>query len=263
MSAPNGLRAATGTFGERASLNGVAGYPDLLSESAKAFCRMVLSNSTLDQALRLVAQQGLGLSPGTHAVVVSLPHKKGALVGLAGRGAVDVAQMQQVPDPSPSSDAVMQGATQEVGSLIVEKRWPDFTNSALYCGVQSLLCCPLKEGDRIVGSLSFYSSDEGTFGGPVTEIAQQFAGMAGVFLTNARSYEASTALAVQLNEALSSRAVIDQAKGILMATEGITADQAFDKIKSLSQHTNVKVRELCQRLVEGQPAGGPPIPARV
>jgi GAF domain-containing protein len=157
----------------------------------------------------------------------------------------------------------MEGAPQVVRSLIVEKRWPAFTNTALYCGVQSLLCCPLKEGDRIVGSLSFYSSNEGAFGGQVGARAEEFADLAAVLLTNARSYEASNALAAQLNEALLSRAVIDQAKGILMATEGISAEEAFDKIKSLSQHTNIKVRELARRIVDGRRAEGVSPPARV
>lgn len=264
MSSANGLRSSTGAYQNRPTLSGApGGQRDLLAESAKVFSNVVLSSSTLDQILRLVAQQGLGLSEQTHAVVVSLPHKKGALTGLAGRGAVDIGQLQQAPEPSPSSDAVMAGEPQVVHSLIVEKRWPEFTNTALYCGVQSLLCCPLKEGDRIVGSLSFYSSNEGAFGGRVIASAPEFAGMAAVLLTNARSYGASCALADQLNQALVSRAVIDQAKGILMAAEGISADAAFGKIKRLSQHTNIKVRELAQHIVDGRTAGGPSVPERV
>lgn len=263
MSPLNGLRASTEVY-HRATLTGApGGQPDLLAESGWIFSQVVFSSSTLDQILRLVARQGLGLSEQTHAVVVSLPHKKGALTGLAARGAVDIGQLRQPPEPSPSSDAVVEGEPQVVHSLIVEKRWPEFTNTALYCGVQSLLCCPLKEGERLVGSVSFYSSNEGAFSGPVIASAREFAGMAAVLLTNARSYEASCALAAQLNEALVSRAVIDQAKGILMATEGLSADEAFGKIKSLSQHTNIKVRELAQRIVDGRPAEQTSVPGRV
>jgi GAF domain-containing protein len=262
MSATNGLRTSTAGYPSRVKAAPEA-HQDLPAEAAKVFSQVVLSSSTLDQVLRLVAQEGLGLSPGTHAVVVSLPHKKGALTGVAGRGAVDFGQLKQVPEPSPASDAVMEGTPQVVRSLMVENRWPKFTNTALYCGVQSLLSCPLKEGDRIVGSLSFYSSNVDAFGGRVTAVAQEFADLSAVLLTNARSYEASIALAAQLNEALLSRAVIDQAKGILMVTDGISADEAFDKIKSLSQHTNIKVRDLAQRIVEGRPAVGASVRTRV
>lgn len=257
MSPAKGLRSSTDAYPARATLNGApGGQADLIADSAKLFSQIVFTNSTLDQILRLVAQQGLDLSGETHAVVVALPHKKGALTGIAGRGAVDIGQLRQVPEPSPSTDAIMEGALQVVRSLILETRWPGFTNTALYCGVQSLLCYPLKEGERIVGSLSFYSSNEGAFGRPVTAVAQEFSDLAAVLLANARSYESASALAVQLNEALLSRAVIDQAKGILMATEGLSADEAFDKIKSLSQHTNIKVRELAQCIVEGRSAEG-------
>ena len=71
-----------------------------------------------------------------------------------------------------------------------------------------------------------------------------FAAQAAVVLANAEAYWASRALASQLEEALASRAVIEQAKGILMATQRCGPDAAFALLRSESQNTNRKVRDV-------------------
>lgn len=180
---------------------------------------------------------------------MSLPVKKGAPSAIAGNGHhIDLEKLAVAPAPGPGTDAAGQGRTQSVRSLIVEKRWPEFTNHALYCGVQSVLACPLSGDGQVIGNVVLYSSQASAFQAQQAAVAQAFADSAAVLLSNARAYEAATVLTAQLNEALQSRAVIDQAKGILMATQGLSADEAFDKIRNISQTTNIKVRELAQQI---------------
>lgn len=228
-----------------------------LGESAGFFSNVVLAKTSLQQVIQLVADQALGLSQATDAVVVSLPNKRASLSAIAGRGNVEPDNLFDAPEPGPGSDASGQGRTQIVRSLIGEKRWPQFTNHALYCGVQSVLACPLSGDGHVIGSVVFYSSRETAFESQQAAVAQAFSDSAAVLLSNARAYEAATALSAQLNEALQSRAVIDQAKGILMATHGISADEAFEKVRNISQTTNIKVRELAQQIVDGTLANGP------
>ncbi len=229
----------------------------MLGRSAEVFSRVILGKTNIQQVLQLVADKALELSPDTNAVVASLPNKKGALSAFAGNGRIELDSLAAAPEPGPGSDAAAQGSAQVVRSLIVEKRWPEFTNRALYCGAQSVLACPLSGDGQVIGSVVFYSSQEAAFGSHQAAIAQAFADSAAVLLSNARIYEAATALSAQLNEALQSRAVIDQAKGILMVTQGGSADEAFEKIKSISQTTNIKVRELAQQIVDDTVAKGP------
>lgn len=229
----------------------------MLGRSAEVFSRVILAKTNLQQVLQLVADRALELSPDTNAVVVSLPNKKGALAAFAGNGRIELDSLASAPEPGPGSDAAGQGRAQVVRSLIVEKRWPDFTNHALYCGAQSVLACPLSGDGQVIGSVVFYSSREAAFGSQQAAIAQAFADSAAVLLSNAVDYEAATAISAQLNEALQSRAVIDQAKGILMAAQGISADEAFDKIRSISQTTNIKVRVLAQQIVDDTLANRP------
>jgi AmiR/NasT family two-component response regulator len=76
-------------------------------------------------------------------------------------------------------------------------------------------------------------------------------------LVNVSAYWTAFELSAQLHEAMSSRAVIEQAKGVLMAqSKDLTADQAFDLLRNASQKRNVKLREIARRIVEGR-AGTP------
>jgi GAF domain-containing protein len=232
----------------------------MIARSAEIFSRVILARTSLQQVLQLVADRALELSPDTNAVVVSLPNKKGAQSALSGNGLIELDSLAAAPEPGPGSDAAGQGRAQVVRSLIVEKRWPEFTNRALYCGAQSVLACPLSGDGQVIGSVVFFSSQEAAFGSHQAAIAQAFADSAAVMLSNVRAYEAATALSAQLNVALQSRAVIDQAKGILMVTQGLSADEAFERIKSISQTTNIKVRDLAQQIVDDTLAKGPATP---
>jgi GAF domain-containing protein len=139
---------------------------------------------------------------------------------------------------------------QLVRSMLREPRWPDFTNRALYEGVQSILAFPLRSSEEVFGALNLYSQQEDAFDDRSVSLGETLAARASVVLLNASRFEEATRLADQLQEALKSRAVIDQAKGVLMEREKISADEAFDRLKSLSQRSNLKVRDLATHLVE-------------
>jgi AmiR/NasT family two-component response regulator len=81
-------------------------------------------------------------------------------------------------------------------------------------------------------------------------MAETFAGHAAVAVANAHLYETTAALADQMKQAMATRAVIEQAKGIIMRDRGCTADDAFDALVKLSQEAHVKLREVAQRLVD-------------
>ncbi len=247
----NGLRANDHTHDQHPRSGASWDSSPMAEDAAAPFARVVLAGTSISQAMDLVAEQGLRLSQDIHAVLVQMPEAKGTLRAVAGAGPIDISSLTDAPLPHPGSDAAGQGRIQVIRSLMVESRWPEFTNHALYCGVQSLVACPLGVDGEILGSLVLYSSREAAFESRQAAAAQALADRAAVLLANVRSYEAAAALSAQLGEALKSRAVIDQAKGILMATEGLTADEAFDKIKNLSQATNIKVRDLARQIVAG------------
>ena len=102
---------------------------------------------------------------------------------------------------------------------------------------------------QTIGALNVYGTGDGSFDEQTQELATTFAGYAAVAVANAGLYASTAQLAAHLQRALDSRAVIDQAKGILMSRHGMSAEAAFDLLSRQSQVTNRKVRDIASDLV--------------
>jgi GAF domain-containing protein len=161
--------------------------------------------------------------------------------------------------------AVETRRTQTSGSLGGEPRWPRFGPRVGRLGVHSVLSLPLLLPDRVVGALNVYAHGKDAFGSDALRVGELFARPAAVSVHNAQVLAQSQRLATQLGEALTSRAVIDQALGIIRSRTGASAEDAFDRLQAMSQSQHVKVAEVSRVLVEEavrraharQPAGGP------
>lgn len=162
---------------------------------------------------------------------------------------VDNAQYETLEGPC--LDASRYGETYVVSEMSADARWPVFADAATRKGIRSSLSLPLSVRGQSIGALNLYSNDHDGFDG-ATEIGRLFAGQASVAIANAEVYGASRTLAEQLQEAMSSRAVIEQAKGVLMAGQGCTAEEAFALLRAASQRENVKLREIAERIVSEQ-----------
>lgn len=138
-----------------------------------------------------------------------------------------------------------------------DERWPEFNRAAMDEGIAAVLSAPTMDGEVAKGALNVYS--ESGFADGASEVASLFADQVGVAAINATLYVEGTLLADQLGQALESRAVIEQAKGILIAAERCSAQQAFEILKRASQDQNRKLRdiatEIVQRYTNDEPAG--------
>lgn len=129
--------------------------------------------------------------------------------------------------------------------------YPEFAAAAQAHGVQSTLSLPLMAGDDAAGALNLYSRLRGGFTAEDEQAGSLLAGAAAIVLVNATAYWQAAQLGEQLSQAMQSRAVIEQAKGVLMArSPQLDADQAFDVLRKASQRENVKLREIAQRIVD-------------
>jgi GAF domain-containing protein len=140
--------------------------------------------------------------------------------------------------------------TQTSGSLGGEPRWPRFGPRVGRMGVHSVLSLPLVLPDRVVGALNVYAHAKNAFGPDAVRIGELFARPAAVSVHNAHILAESQRLAEQLGTALTSRAVIDQALGVIMSRTGATADEAFDRLRAMSQSQHVKVAEVSRVLMD-------------
>jgi GAF domain-containing protein len=130
-------------------------------------------------------------------------------------------------------------------------RWPAFTTQALAHGYRSLLAVPLVAAGEALGALNLYARGAGVFDDLDTTVVRLAAQRCADTVAAAQEIIGARTLAAQLEQAMGSRAVIEQAKGVLMGLRGITEQEAFEIIRRHSQNRNIKVRDLAQRIVTG------------
>jgi len=166
-----------------------------------------------------------------------------------GQLALDCDESQYVNGAGPCLESAATGEVIEIPDVRVETRWPAYAERAAEVGALSSLSLPLLVNEQVKGSLNIYSRDSHAFDDEARAAAQKFAPYAGVAVSNMLAYQDARRLAANLQAALDSRAVIDQAKGILMERHKLTADVAFQVLVRRSMQTNRKVRELAEELV--------------
>jgi len=170
-------------------------------------------------------------------------------------------QAQYDSGRGPCLETLDTGAVRDVPDLAGETRWPEYRERALELGVHSSLSIPLTSGERHLGGLNLYGSRPGNFAGVVRQHAEIFAVQAATALLLVLRSADQAEQSVQLEQALSSRTVIDQAIGILMAQQQCTAEEAFALLRAHSQNNNRKLRDVAADLIT-RVSGGAPAPGR-
>nr|WP_033431986.1 GAF and ANTAR domain-containing protein [Saccharothrix syringae] len=162
--------------------------------------------------------------------------------------AVDRAQYEA--GEGPCLEAARSGRMQRVAVAEAADRWPAFAAAARGLGVGSYLSAPLLIDDEYQGSLNLYGLRPHGFRELDAALLGLYTAAAEAALRNASRYLQARRQVAQLSDALTSRAVIDQAKGILMAAHQVSADEAFTMLVDRSQRDNRKLRDLAEDFVD-------------
>ena len=136
------------------------------------------------------------------------------------------------------------------GSIGADNRWPRLGSRVARMDVHSALAVPLIARGNVVGALNIYARQRDTFTEHAVNLAEQYARTAAVTVANLQALQTAHIRATQLERALSSRAIIDQAIGLLRGRSGATADEAFNRLRQISQTENVKLAIVAERLVD-------------
>ena len=157
----------------------------------------------------------------------------------------------------PCLHAMRHGRPVRIDDFAVHDRWPHVSRQAAALGLRACLAVPLLADGEPAGVLTLYARRPRAFGPAETARAEQFAGHASGALTLALRMASCNDTNDQLRSSMISRAVIDQALGVIMATERCPQDRAFAVLKTVSQNTNVKIRDLAATIVTSV-SGEPP-----
>ncbi|MCF3168189.1 MULTISPECIES: GAF and ANTAR domain-containing protein [Streptomyces] len=227
------------------------GPPDLVS--------LLLDTDTLDDFLRALAQSALLMSPGADGCGVTLERQGRPLtVASAGVSAPPLDEAQYGQDDGPCLEALREGHEVSVGDMREENRWNGYPAFAVASGTLSSLSLPIAAHSHTAGALNLYSPKENGFAGvDLTSLRSLAAQVTGAVALAQRLADTRT-FTEDLEAALQSRAVIDQAAGIVMQQRRCTSEEALRILRTASQHRNVKLRDLCTQLVSSVSGGPPP-----
>lgn len=150
----------------------------------------------------------------------------------------------------PCLQAIADKAVVQLDVDEAEARWPEFAASARAVDIRSFLAAPLLVNGAAIGALNLYSGKPHGFTALDDVMIALFTGQASVALANAKVYSDAVRLTRQLEEAIASRAVIEQAKGVLMAQRGLDPDAAFEHLRQQSQDRNLKLRIVARQVVD-------------
>ncbi|KOU07872.1 antitermination regulator [Streptomyces sp. MMG1522] len=227
------------------------GPPDLVS--------LLLDTDTLDDFLRALARSALLMSPGADGCGVTLERQGRPLtVASAGVSAPPLDEAQYGQDDGPCLEALREGHEVSVGDMREENRWNGYPAFAVASGTLSSLSLPIAAHSHTAGALNLYSPKENGFTGvDLTALRALAAQVTGAVALAQRLADTRT-FTEDLEAALQSRAVIDQAAGIVMQQRRCTSEEALRILRTASQHRNVKLRDLCTQLVSSVSGGPPP-----
>lgn len=161
---------------------------------------------------------------------------------------VDGAQLRA--GDGPCMRAYRTGTPTVTDDLRSDARWPDLAALAGPLGVAAVLGWPIRTDRHSLGVLNVYSRRSGAFDERDRRVADLLVSAVLAVVQETRDRNELTELSNQLREALESRAVIDQAKGILMSRNRVTSDQAFAQLVASSRRSNTKVRDVARVVVE-------------
>ena len=198
---------------------------------------------------RVVAFACAGIDGCDLASVTYMRDGKPETIACTDEVANEIDQAQYGADDGPCLQAFRTQQVISVPSMVAEDRWVEFRDAAQERGVHSSFSLWLAAGPQPVGALNLYSRQDHGFSSVPSESARQFAKQAAVAIWSAGTAARARALIANLQIAVEGRDLIGMAKGVIMANEKVTPDQAFAILRTVSQQRNVKVRDLASDIV--------------
>jgi GAF domain-containing protein len=236
---------------ERLPDQGEGGVDENLALSLLALSKLSTGRLELEDTLTKVATFAVRAIPGADGAGLTLLESHRADTIVATDAFVrDVDTIQYSLGEGPCISAAAEQRTFTSGSLGGESRWPRFGPRVARLGVHSVLSLPLITPEGVFGAMNVYAKGKGVFDDHAIAVGELFSTPAAIAVENAQVLAQAKRLAANLQAALVSRAVIDQALGIIMSRTGGTAEEAFDRLRSRSQAEHTKVSAVAQSVVD-------------
>ena len=222
-------------------------FVELADSLVDDFDAIDLLNVLVDRCIELlgVAAAGLLFADGAEQLRLTVSSSESARL-------LELYQLQN--HEGPCLDCFRTGHAVSVGSLEQEsERWPRFASAALELGFVSVLALPLRLRGRVIGALNLFDARDGVLSDPtVTPVAQAMADVATIAILQERLGRQREIVNEQLQSALTSRVIIEQAKGVLATLLELDMDEAFERLRKRSRDDRRRLVDVAEEVVQSR-----------
>lgn len=152
----------------------------------------------------------------------------------------------------PCYEAFRSGEPVAVDDLMGEQRWPEYRRHADEQTFRAVAGIPMPVGGSGIGAIDLYSTAPRDWTSDDLRTAQLLANVASGYIVNWRALDEKTTLTQQLQRALDSRVVVEQAKGMIAGRNGVDVSEAFQRLRKYSRDTQTKIHEVARQVVDGE-----------
>jgi ANTAR domain/GAF domain len=202
--------------------------------------------------LTMLAARSVELLAATEAGVI-LVDEQGVLRSVASSNEtarlLDLFELQN--EEGPCLDCYRGGEQLVNQSLVADERWPRFGPEARRLGFATVHALPMRLRGQVIGAVNVFSASTEVLAHPDVAVGQALADIATVGLLQERSIREARLLNEQLQAALTSRVVIEQAKGMLAERRQVDMDVAFEALRSYARSTNGRLSDVAQSVLDG------------
>ncbi|WP_329052929.1 GAF and ANTAR domain-containing protein [Amycolatopsis sp. NBC_01488] len=225
----------------------------LVSRTFVRLADTLVADFDVSDFLSMLAEQCVDLLGVSAASVILLDPDGGLRVAATSSERAELLELFAVEtDDGPCIDCVRGGVPVSCADLRTETdHWPRFTAAARECGFRAVHAIPMRLRDQVIGVLTFLGVDPGDLQRDDIELGQALADVATIGILQHRTIEQHTEVAGQLQTALHSRVVIEQAKGVLAQRSGLSMDDAFSQLRSYARAHHLRLTDLAAAVTNG------------
>jgi transcriptional regulator with GAF, ATPase, and Fis domain len=237
---------------------------DLLSDTFVELADTMVADFDVIDFLHLLTDRSVVLLSASAAGVMLADPRGELRVAAASNeaaGLLDLFQLQN--DQGPCLDCYRTGRPVTATDLTApDQQWPRFAAAATQYGFRTVEALPMRLRDQVIGALNLFRVAPGPFEQADLRLGQALADVATIGLLHERNVRRSETVVEQLQAALNSRVVIEQAKGKLAERLSIDTDQAFGILRDYARNSNQRLTAVARNFVTSATADFPPPPHR-
>jgi GAF domain-containing protein len=233
----------------------MAADPDTVFDSLRRFAAALTGGYGIGDVLHNLTEEMTQVLNLTGAGVTLVDDGRQRFVTAAIEAIADLERVQEGFQEGPCIDAVASARPVTVSDIAVgdaSQRWPDYTSAAKKTGIQAVAGIPMRADAVAIGAVNLYDSQPRAWAAEDLRIAGIFADIATGYLVHASAARQQQRTAEQLQQALNTRLIIEQAKGVLATKRAISIDDAFGRLRAYARGHNQRIHDVARGVVDGE-----------